>query len=436
MRTKNLFSFLHYGIRYRRLHVISFLINMALLVVALVHIRDILAVGSLLVLLVTLFTNIIWQFMGTFSELYHYFGTIAADEKKMEIAFDRIEISEKERLLGYQKQIIGANGALYSAQVNDFLQTSNPACVRSLSKEKQLKSYISRHFDTLYLFLKCRIQTANAHKKNFSNQQKLCLCEDLDFNRPVSFCKSCYYDTHVTNKIYFLYLFDDGETIESPLFIEHGDRLPDLSTSMMSNEIGVSTLGITNDGYLVLLQQNTRANSSSGLLVPTGSGSADWADYHPGNFRDTIVGATNRELYEEIGRPKGFTAESVGTTKLLGFFRWINFGGKPEFLSLTRMNVSVCDISPEKKEQAPNRQPVLWVDFAHRQLYDQAICSLVEESIANSNCSFPLAMNLLCFKEYYTQSKTELEAFLFGAELPLNLRGGHAENHVASRSEF
>lgn len=76
---------------------------------------------------------------------------------------------------------------------------------------------------------------------------------------------------------------------------------------------------------LIIWTQNRIAQSSGGLLVPTGSGSCDFVDRRGKSFNDTIIYAMNRELWEEnSGKLLCASVEEIGQTKILGTFRWIN----------------------------------------------------------------------------------------------------------------
>lgn len=79
-----------------------------------------------------------------------------------------------------------------------------------------------------------------------------------------------------------------------------------------------------------------------------GSGSIDFKDYSKlKTFNQTIKDAMTRELKEENSLNKtDFSAE----TKILGFFRWIKRGGKPEFVGITKISCDYTDLEPDRKE--------------------------------------------------------------------------------------
>jgi hypothetical protein len=107
----------------------------------------------------------------------------------------------------------------------------------------------------------------------------------------------------------------------------------DLSQSWLANIVGISTLGITTDGYLVVVSQTEQNVESGGRLAPSGSGSLDPVDLSAGTALDAVLAAgMERELREECDLP------DVGLeTYLTGFARWIERGAKPEFFGVTLM---------------------------------------------------------------------------------------------------
>lgn len=124
-----------------------------------------------------------------------------------------------------------------------------------------------------------------------------------------------------------------------------------LEKSVMSDHIGISTLAVTTDGYVIILHQNDKALTSTDRLTPSGSGSVDFSDLRPdSDFRETLKAAAERELREETNLPAG----RIGHTEVIGFYRDLGRGGKPEFCCLTRLNASsfeIAELEPSCEEQ-------------------------------------------------------------------------------------
>jgi hypothetical protein len=414
MRLRNDISFLYYGIRHKRIKLFTFLINLLILVIALTDIQSILQKDSLFLILVLLFLNIIWQFIGTFSDIAAYRKPISLQEERIKVLSEEITISEKEKTLEFDKLIVGENIVLMSSQINAFCQSGvEPGCLIDVAARKRMNAFLQCHFDVFFLYLKHRFQFAKSKDALFYNEKKLCLSSDIEPDMPVAFFRGTYYDTHVTNTSYFSCLQDaDGHKYFSPLYLQDGFEIPSISASMMSNEIGISTMGITSDGYIIVLTQQIRSNAAPGLLVPTGSGSADFGDYSPSGFFDTIIAATQRELFEEISPPKPYSANTIAKTKVLGFFRWVNMGGKPEFLSLSRLNIPCSQIKPNKIEQLPLVKSKYFCDFKNRKIHYESLNTFIEEIMSAEKCSLQLYLNLLVLSQY-THNQADFEAFLF-----------------------
>ena len=114
----------------------------------------------------------------------------------------------------------------------------------------------------------------------------------------------------------------------------------------------------------------------------------------------------NRELWEESGKTNLCkTHKEVGDTKILGFFRWVIKGGKPEFVGLTKLHCDLLSLYANKKEVFGRKE------FLITRIDD--IEEIVEELITAENISEPLFMNLLCLKRYYQNEKEDLEKFIF-----------------------
>ena len=415
MRIRNYISFLNYGIRYGQIKVFSFLLNLVILIIALADIRNIFQHRSLILILVLFFLNIVWQCIGTFSDIVRYFKRISLQEDRLMIEPKQISISDKERTLGFETISVRDNAVIMSDLINAFCRAEiEPGCRIEDEKRRRVQEQIKSNFQTLFLFLKYRFQAAKTKGTIFNNQKKLCLAADIEPENPVAFCKGMYYTTHVTNVSYFSCLCDtEGMEIRSPYFTANGYAIPSVSASLMGNQIGLSTLAVTSDGYIVFLWQQIISNASPGLLVPSGSGSADWRDFNANGFFPTIITAANRELYEEVGYPRGFNKHSIAKTRILGFFRWLNMAGKPEFLCLSRLNITLSQIKPHRKEQLPKVMSEYVVDFKTQEVRYDSLSEFLSKASNHEKCSLQLSLNARVLTDYFTNQKADFEAFLF-----------------------
>lgn len=415
MRLRNYISFFNYGIRNGQIKVFSFLLNLVILIIALTDIQNIFQHSSLILILVLFFLNIVWQCIGTFSDIFRYFECTSLKKGRLTINPAQISISDKERALGFEKISVRDNTVIMSDRINAFCRAEiEPGCRIEDEKRRRVQEQIKINFQTLFLFLKCQIQTPETKGTIFNNQRKLCLAADIEPDVPVAFCKGQYYNTHVTNVSYFSTLCDkEGKDIQSPYFTANGYAIPSVSESLMGNQIGVSTLAVTSDGYIVFLWQQIISNASPGLLVPSGSGSMDWRDYNPNGFFPTIITAANRELYEEVGHPRGFSKHNIAKTRILGFFRWLNMAGKPEFLCLSKLNIALSQIKPHRKEQLPKVMSEYVVDYKNRIVRYDSLSEFLSHATNHEKCSLQLSLNARMLTDYFTNQKAEFEAFLF-----------------------
>lgn len=290
------------------------------------------------------------------------------------------------------------------------------------AKQKKIKGIIRSNRDVLLPFLTWQYRISNFYGKQFFNQNKLCLSQDLysDIKNGTVYChKGSYYDTFLTNQICGkkLQSIKDDRIISDarPFFPvdihENKMHMQEITKADMNNEIGVSTIGITNDNYIIFWKQNTKAQSSTGLLVPTGSGSCDWKDLdNSKNFNDTIIAAMKRELWEESGGTnycKNY--KEVGETRIIGFFRWIIKGGKPEFVGITKINENYTKI------QANNEEVYNGIS---KKIDTKESLQKFLESILKENLSTPLYMNIYCLINYLKfeseEKKEEIYKFLLG----------------------
>lgn len=346
------------------------------------------------------------------------YGYIKSDIQ--EKIYNEIQVDETEGNDYKIEDIVFASGkkerVLRSLSLDNYIRQNNLILEESKNMERNIKKFIKENKESLLPFLKFNYRLSNFYGKMFFNEKKLCISCDIratDKANKVYYHKGSYYDTYLTNIIAGKEIRsnEDNKLIASaeefmPV-IRKGDEyyLKDITTSVMNNEVGISTLAITNDNYLIIWTQNRIAQSSGGLLVPTGSGSCDLADIRGNSFNDTIIYAMNRELFEENGgKLLCNSPEEIGQTKILGTFRWINKGGKSEFVGLTKVNKDLVSFAQEKKEVFDREEYLI------TSLDD--LLKKVDELLQKDNLSVPLNVNLKVLKEYAKDNREELEEFL------------------------
>lgn len=178
------------------------------------------------------------------------------------------------------------------------------------------------------------------------NGNALGLVSDLDPRAPdrtVRFQPASYFDFLCSNELMKWRVTHDG-TVDTPAYRhmvdEHGN-LVRLAESQLANIVGVSTIAITSDRQLLTVLQTHGNSASGGLFAPSGSGSLESGDADGVDTLAQIVAAgATREMVEETGIP----ADLIGETSVIGFARWLDRGGKPEFFAVTELLAPATEI--------------------------------------------------------------------------------------------
>jgi hypothetical protein len=149
------------------------------------------------------------------------------------------------------------------------------------------------------------------------NDAKVRLASDLTVERilhaePLTLHKTDYFSSLCANEMVMQRIV----STRSPQVLLDGLRLLapdgevlDLEASALSNHIGISSVALTSDQYLVVSRQGARNAQSAGLLGPAGSGSLDFSDVAgaSGDLSGLLKMAMQRELIEECGPAGGQT---------------------------------------------------------------------------------------------------------------------------------
>lgn len=238
---------------------------------------------------------------------------------------------------------------------------------RDRAAEKGLKDFIRQHErwqEVFAPFLRDMHRNAIYSGKQFYNETKYGISAELKLGRPVQIHKTCYFDSYLTNISpghRLLRNRDDAVLVELPsrkgagwcpyeAVIENGKkiyRLKSLGRYTMANEPGVTTLCIREDLQSIFLwTQNRLALSSTGRLVASGSGSANWKDCkdcfdNPDGLREAVINGMKRELWEESVGKRSLSDEDFYArldTRITGYFRWLTKAGKSEFVGVSRLH--------------------------------------------------------------------------------------------------
>lgn len=188
------------------------------------------------------------------------------------------------------------------------------------------------------------------------NGQKIRLCSDplLDGTgalQPTGIRPTGYYDTLVTNDAARLSVTArDGRTAFSgAAYCFPAGVIPDCRDSRCGNQFGTTALALTSDGYFVIAGQGTGNVIHPGKWTAPGSGSADWADARGvTDLQDLIRAAAIRELAEETGLAR----DGIEWIRVIGYGRFLERGGLPQFFFLARLRRSLADLRITRSERS------------------------------------------------------------------------------------
>ena len=353
-------------------------------------------------------------------------GEIYSDDEK----YEGIEPQKgyKNLLHTYKKLTPGSAQAgeykdtvFYSPELNDYLIKSKGIELVLSKKGSKIQKFIFDHFDQLKLFLKIRYYGSKT--STLINENKLCLSEDIEINRPVEYHKGTYFDTILTNDIAGSEIRDKvhhktvvDQQIE-PL-IEICTGFPDcfmrISDNLLNNNIGASTIGFTSDNQLIFWIQSGAAQHSQGLIAPTGSGSCDYEDITDNDLLQTIKKTMERELLEESTEKVNF--DNIVETRIIGYFRWQNRGGLPQFVGITRLNLRKNELEANISEiREPNAEEKgnLSRAFSDSDSSTDDILAYLKTRLKLPNLSVPLFYNLVALIDYIEKYPDKAKDFFF-----------------------
>lgn len=127
----------------------------------------------------------------------------------------------------------------------------------------------------------------------------------------------------------------------SSLIVDDSGRLLPPDQSPLLHAIGVTFLGISEDGGIITVRQTADNDFNTGEVGAMGSGSLDPKDIVPGSLMRTLRTGALREASEESGIDLASFSEPV----FLGAARWLDKGGKPEFYFAGAVRVHSFDLA-------------------------------------------------------------------------------------------
>jgi len=193
----------------------------------------------------------------------------------------------------------------------------------------------------------------------FYNGERIRQCSDVELVSPGALAPlrlqpARYFDTVFSNDSTGISLYSPGE--REPSFDGRQLCFPeetiwscgDHRRGRAGDALGASVVAVTTDRRLVLVRQSTHSKLSPGLLAPSGSGGGDWSDCAaPGGLAGLATQIALRELEEECG----IARTDIVAVKVLGYGRFLQRGGKPEFFALARLGCAAHEIKVARSER-------------------------------------------------------------------------------------
>ena len=230
---------------------------------------------------------------------------------------------------------------------------------------------------------------------------------------PIRTQRTSYFASEVTNELTGRVILErgtDAVVYDGRSMAVAGDVLRDLDEGALSNHIGVSTLAVTSDGFLILTLQSPGSAQDPTGLVPSGSGSADLEDADGvTTLAALVLAAMDRELAEECGLPR----EAI-TTRLCGYARLLHRGGKPDLFGLSRLSVPLADVHVVEAERAfVSTHRSVRLDRTDAAALRASLAAVADD--AANGASFTLRLALRIVDDLLAERPDEVLAFLRGA---------------------
>lgn len=373
---------------------------------------------SLIVILIII--KFVWETYVTQSELKSYFH-IQRSILRNNLVKPFVQVAQKEAEAGFIPLEIPGNKSdliFVSEKVNQYLRTTSLSITMSDLKAMHIKKYIQKHREILLQYLNHYFFTSLAANRQFTNDKKLCLSKDINLNSKHVTCHTGgYYDSFVTNQVSGTTLLIK-DRVHTTITTEHifpskedesgNHYLSDIASSQMNDHLGCSTIGFTKDTYIILWMQGSTAQFSKNMLIPTGSGSANYSDLTHHNLQQTLIKTMERELIEE-SLPDKEVDNTQNKTLILGFYRWVTRGGKPEFTGITKLPGNANQYNANPAEGRSNKYSAL--KFKVESIED--LPKTINQIKTHNQISTPLYMCLYQLEQMYKINKEELAHFLF-----------------------
>lgn len=270
---------------------------------------------------------------------------------------DSISLSEKYKKNGYELDEFNGEKYVMSRVVNRKLYLD-----RYEPKIQYLGDFILAN--EVRQVAPFALNNAFKSKRTIFNSKLIRLADDICMDRScnknsefIRLQRTDYFQGLCTNEMVYRRL-RKMTTIYDPfifegkqLMLDNESNLLSLCKSHCSNYLGGSTLAVTKDNYIILNRQSNSSHTNPGRIAPSGSGSTDYRDYkrlkENSSFQDLAILTMERELREECN----LRYKNIGmNSRIIGFARLLERGGKPDFFGVTYMDINHDEIGTSFKE--------------------------------------------------------------------------------------
>lgn len=335
-----------------------------------------------------------------------------SNERQVEILLDPIkELQPSNTYSDYQLIERGGPFAIYSPQVNAALR-KHPL---TLENEDVTFAVPSQVADLAEHFVEHRKQEGAI----IFNDPKVRLASDLtvasvEAGEPVKLQRTDYFSTLVTNDLTCRRVEVNGKAVyDGREFMSRDGVVRDFADSGCSNHIGACTVAITSDGRLVIPAQSLKAAQYPGMLMPSGSGSVDPGDAESERtLQEFVIAGMERELLEETGLDP--FRRDLCETRLLGYARLLERGGKPDFFGISLLNVPFYAVSTHTMTALRLDLPRVSSDPSELPRLLAALAGMREDN--RGVISTSLYLNLLLLEDYLEAESESFFAWLASFE--------------------
>ena len=272
VKIRNRLDFIHYGQRIGYINIVAIVIDLAILLYSAIDYQTLMQTGNLFLFLFLVFTTLIWQTICFVKDFYaythktEYYNLQDIYRHKTPEAADELDEIYTAAPIAFPGTVLR-----HSDNIDRLLQADRPIhAILCTDKEKRVLKYIKNYRDILLPFLNGKWHEMKNRNGSFYNERKLCMASEFGESGGewyVRVCKGCYYNSYLTNVIYAKKLsHQSGWGMTPPANIANYP-VRRLEKSVMSDHIGISTLAVTTDGYVIILHQNDKALTSTDRLT-------------------------------------------------------------------------------------------------------------------------------------------------------------------------